>query len=167
MTRVIRRTASSVLCLATLFGAAAWGTATHAAGGPAGGHSFNTGPQIRNGAHLEQELTVGDFEFWRITLKHGQRLMVQASVEVPGGYDPGASPPLRTDRCADLRHRATAGSLRRIGRYGNDLRRACDREKWGPVQRGRRQLPGRARTVLWRASAGLPGRGKVNDANSR
>lgn len=92
MTRTIRRTASAGLFLATLLGAAATGTAAHADSGPEGGHSFNTGPQIRTGAHLQQELTVGDFPFWRITLKRGQRLTVRASVDVPGGYNPGASP---------------------------------------------------------------------------
>lgn len=92
MTQTLRRTAAATLFLATVLGAASLGTTAHAATGPAGGHSFNTGVEIRAGARLQQQLTVGDFLFWRITLKRGQRLTVQASVDVPGGYNPGASP---------------------------------------------------------------------------
>ncbi|MFD0020075.1 hypothetical protein [Streptomyces sp. NPDC058382] len=38
---------------------------------------------------MKRDLTVGDFHFWKINLKAGQRLDVKVSVQVPGGYDPG------------------------------------------------------------------------------
>ncbi|RPK32440.1 hypothetical protein EES39_38800 [Streptomyces sp. ADI92-24] len=58
--------------------------------GTAGGYSFNSSTRIDGTA--KRQLTVGDFHIWKITLKPGQRLDVKASVEVPGGYDPGPSP---------------------------------------------------------------------------
>ncbi|MGC4951370.1 hypothetical protein ACLQ2N_35030 [Streptomyces sp. DT224] len=82
----------TALMTTAAFGLLAAGTAHAADGatGSAGGYSFNSSTPLDEGA--QRRLTVGDFHFWKITLKPGQRLDVKASVEVPGGYDPGPSP---------------------------------------------------------------------------
>ncbi|WP_331720402.1 hypothetical protein [Streptomyces sp. NBC_00209] len=82
----------TALMTAAAFGFLATGTANAADGdtGSPGGYSFNSSTPLDKGA--QRQLTVGDFHFWKITLKPGQRLDVKASVEVPGGYDPGPSP---------------------------------------------------------------------------
>ncbi|WP_329453478.1 hypothetical protein OG894_43795 (plasmid) [Streptomyces sp. NBC_01724] len=92
MTQIIRRAVAAVAFLVTFFTVASAGSVAHADGGPDGGYSFNSGPEIKPGAVLQQELTVGDFPFWKITLKTGQRLDVKVSVDVPAGYNPGPSP---------------------------------------------------------------------------
>ncbi|MFF1922010.1 hypothetical protein ACFVW8_15735 [Streptomyces sp. NPDC058221] len=58
--------------------------------GTAGGYSFNSSTPLDRS--VKRDLTVGDFHFWKISLKAGQRLDVKVSVQVPGGYDPGPSP---------------------------------------------------------------------------
>ncbi|MGZ2360002.1 hypothetical protein LRE75_25490 [Streptomyces sp. 372A] len=82
----------TALMTAAAFGFLATGPANAADGdtGSAGGYSFNSSTPLAGGA--QRQLTVGDFPIWRITLKPGQRLDIKASVEVPGGYDPGPSP---------------------------------------------------------------------------
>lgn len=66
------------------------GTAHAADTGSAGGYSFNNSTPL--GERTTRDLTVGDFHFWKINLKPGQRLDIKVPVEVPGGYDPGPSP---------------------------------------------------------------------------
>lgn len=82
----------TVLMTTAAFSLLAAGPANAADGdtGSAGGYSFNSSTPLGDGA--QRQLTVGDFHFWKITLKPGRRLDVKASVEVPGGYDPGPSP---------------------------------------------------------------------------
>ncbi|MDP5317333.1 hypothetical protein [Streptomyces poriferorum] len=82
----------TALMTTAAFSLLAAGTANAADGdtGSAGGYSFNSSTPLDGGA--QRQLTVGDFHFWKITLKPGQRLDIKASVGVPGGYDPGPSP---------------------------------------------------------------------------
>ncbi|MCX4451445.1 hypothetical protein ACIOEZ_33280 [Streptomyces sp. NPDC087866] len=82
----------TALMTTAAFSLIAVGTANAAGGdtGSAGGYSFNSSTPLDGDA--QRQLTVGDFHFWKINLKPGQRLDIKASVEVPGGYDPGPSP---------------------------------------------------------------------------
>lgn len=92
MPQIIRHAGTAAAVLALITAASTSGAAHADGGGKGGGYSFNSATGIKPGAAVQQELTVGDLLFWKIVLRPGQRLDVQTSVEVPGGYNPGPSP---------------------------------------------------------------------------
>ncbi|MFD5750677.1 hypothetical protein [Streptomyces sp. NPDC127033] len=91
-----RRVTHAALALAVIALAGLAATTTASASQPSaqgpGGYSFNSATPATPGTTLHRNLIVGDFLFWRISLRPGQRLTVRTTVTVPAAYNPGPSP---------------------------------------------------------------------------
>jgi hypothetical protein len=68
---------------------AASAAARGAGDAPSGGYSFNEASSVRSGSSAEQTLVVGEWLFWKLEARLGQRVEFSAQVTAPQKYQPG------------------------------------------------------------------------------